>query len=349
MATSTSWAQDVITCDLCDKAAQQFCNSCQVNLCETCVKKHRNEFKTLVHEIVPFIERKIQLVFSECGEHSGQRCEVSCKKCNTPVCIKCVGLGPHKGHDVEELTETHEKKIRKIKSDTEEIKTKLIPKYQIEDHKIENSISKTKSKIHDLGEKSKNVRKLWHQEVDNIFDKIDLLSQSLGEENLNALQGYHNKIRNLISEMNKTVKQNEKLLNSKKLLEVNKYESKLKRYKDVPGNMNLKCSFLGSNIDKGKELSIEIGGYPATLKQMSQPSLPTDVFRLTTGIRKLRNKVRVIATIPTNYNPLRGFACVEEPNAWIFDNETITNILGSICLFSLFWYGYMLFLYTVTN
>ena len=117
-----SWAQDVITCDLCDKVTQQFCNSCQVNLCDTCTKKHRDEFSSLMHEIVPFLGRKIQLVFPECREHSGQRCEVNCKKCNTPVCVKCIGLGPHKGHDVEELTEIHEDKIQKIKSDTEELK-----------------------------------------------------------------------------------------------------------------------------------------------------------------------------------------------------------------------------------
>nr|XP_022312012.1 tripartite motif-containing protein 2-like [Crassostrea virginica] len=209
MASSTSWAQDVITCDLCDKPTQQFCNSCQVNLCETCVKKHRDEFKSLMHEIVPLLERKIQLVFPECREHSGQRCEVNCKKCYEPVCVKCIGLGPHKGHDVEELTETYEKKIRKIKSDTEEINAKIIPKYQKEDDKIGNTISENISKIDDLGKESKKLRQLWHQEVDNVFDKIDSLGQSLGEENLNALQGYHNKIRKLISEMNETVKEAE--------------------------------------------------------------------------------------------------------------------------------------------
>nr|XP_022312010.1 uncharacterized protein LOC111117232 [Crassostrea virginica] len=202
MATSTSWAQDVITCDLCDKPTQQFCNSCQVNLCETCIKKHREEFGSLIHEVVPFLERKIQLVCPECREHSGQRCEVYCKKCNQPVCVKCIGLGPHKGHDVEELTETHENKIRKMKSDTGEINTKIIPKYQNEDHEIVISISTTKSKIEDLGKESIELRKLWHQEVDNIFDKIDSLSLCLGKENLNTLQGYHNKIRNLISELN---------------------------------------------------------------------------------------------------------------------------------------------------
>ncbi|XP_078330159.1 uncharacterized protein LOC111117483 [Crassostrea virginica] len=327
MATSTSWAQDVITCDLCDKPTQQFCNSCQVNLCETCVKKHRDQFKSLPHDIVPFLERKIQLVFPECREHTGQRCELNCKKCNTPVCVKCIASGPHKGHDVEELTEIHEKKIRKIKSDTEEIKAKIIPKYQNEDQKIGNSISKTKSKIEDLGKKSKKLRKLWHQEVDNIFDKIESLSQSLGEENLNALQGYHHKIRNLISEMNTIVKQNEKLSISNNLLEVNKYHSRINEYQDFPEHVDLKFPFLDSNIDKGKELSIEIGDYRVTLKEMSQPSLSTDVSHLTTGIGELMDKIRVIATIPTTYNPLDGVACVGEAEAWIYgENETITRI-----------------------
>nr|XP_022311684.1 tripartite motif-containing protein 3-like [Crassostrea virginica]XP_022311685.1 tripartite motif-containing protein 3-like [Crassostrea virginica]XP_022311686.1 tripartite motif-containing protein 3-like [Crassostrea virginica] len=327
MATSTSWAQDVITCDLCDKPTQQFCNNCQVNLCDNCVKKHRDEFKSLMHEIVPFLERKIQLVFPECSEHSGQRCELNCKKCNKPVCIKCIASGPHKGHDVEELTETHENKIRKIKSDTEEIRTKIIPKYQNEDHRIGNIISTTKLKIDDLGKESKELRKLWHQEVDNIFDKIDSLRQSLGEENLSALQGYHNKIRNLISEINTAVQQNEKLSISTNSLEVNKYQSKLNEYHDFPKYVHLKFPLLGSDIDKGKELSIEIGGFKATLKQMSQPSLSTDVSHLTTGIGKLMDKIRVIATIPTTYIPLYGIACVEEVEAWIYgNNKTITRI-----------------------
>ncbi|XP_078328823.1 uncharacterized protein LOC144623851 isoform X1 [Crassostrea virginica] len=327
MATSTSWVQDVITCDLCNKPTQQFCNSCQVSLCSDCVSKHTDAFKSMSHEIAPFLDRKTQLVLPACQIHSGQRCEVNCKECNTPVCIKCIGFGPHKGHDVEELTETHENKIRKIKSDTEEIQVKLIPKYQKEDVEIGKKISKTKSKIDDLGMESRKLRKLWHQEVDNIFDKIDSLSQSLTEKNLNAFQEYHNKIRDLISEMNTLVKQNEKLFNLNKLSEVNEYQSKLNEYQDFPEHVDLELPSLRSNIDQGKELIIEIGGYRATLKQMSQPSLSTDVSRLTTGIGKLMDKVRVIATIPTNYKPLYGVACVWGTEAWIFgQNKTITRI-----------------------
>ena len=244
MATSTSWAQDVITCDLCDKAAQQFCNSCQVSLCESCVKKHRDEVKSLPHDIVPFLDRKIQVVFPACKEHTGQRCEVNCKKCNKPVCVKCIGLGSHKGHAVEELTKTYEIELRKIKSDTEEIKAKLIPKYQNEDVEIGNRISKSLSKFDDLGNESKTLRKLWHQEVDDIFDKIDCLNQSLTEENLNVLQEHHNKIRRLITEMNTNVKQNETLFNSNIFSELNEYKSKLKEYYDFHENVDLELPSL---------------------------------------------------------------------------------------------------------
>ena len=116
MATSDGWAQDVITCDLCNKPTQQFCNSCQVSLCDTCVKKHREDFSSLSHDIVPFLDRKIQLECPECHHHPGQRCGANCLKCSEPVCFKSVISGPHKGHEVEELTKTHEnlKKTRNV-------------------------------------------------------------------------------------------------------------------------------------------------------------------------------------------------------------------------------------------
>ncbi|XP_078328800.1 uncharacterized protein LOC111116036 [Crassostrea virginica] len=175
--------------------------------------------------------------------------------------------------------------------------------------------------------KAKKIRTLWHQEVDKIFDKIDSLSQSLTEKNLNALQEYHNKIRDLISEMNTIVKQNEELFTSNKISDVNEYQSKLNEYQDFPEYVDLELPSLRSDIDQGKELIIEIGGYRATLKQMSPPSPSADVSRLTTGIGKLMYHVRVIATIPTIYKPLYGVACVGEAEAWIHgNNKTITRI-----------------------
>ncbi|XP_078330464.1 uncharacterized protein LOC144624504 [Crassostrea virginica] len=119
------------------------------------------------------------------------------------------------------------------------------------------------------------------------------------------------------------------MFNFNKLSEVNKCRSKLNEYQDFPEHGDLELLSLRSNIDQGKELIIEIGGFRATLKQISPPSCSpsADVSRLTTGIGKLMDQVSVIATIPTNYKPLAGVVCEGGAEAWIFgDNTTITRI-----------------------
>lgn len=118
--------------------------------------------------------------------------------------------------------------------------------------------------------------------------------------------------------MTETVQQNEKLINSCKFSEVNKYQSKFNNYYDV----GLKLSYLSSNIDPRTELSIEIGDYRATLKQMFKPNLITDVFLLTTRtVVGLMDEIRVVATIIVGYTPLVGVVCVGEAEAWISGQE----------------------------
>ncbi|XP_078330469.1 uncharacterized protein LOC144624508 [Crassostrea virginica] len=127
--------------------------------------------------------------------------------------------------------------------------------------------------------------------------------------------------------MDTLVKQNEKLFNPNKLSEVNKYQSKLNEYQDFPEYVDLELPSLKSNIDQGKELIIEIRGFRATLKQMSPPSPSADVSRLTTGIGKLMDQVSVIATVPANFNPVLGIACVWGTEAWIYgQNKHIKRI-----------------------
>ena len=104
---------------------------------------------SLIHEIVPFLDRKIQLVCLECKHHPGQRCEGTCLQCSKPVCLKCIITGPHKGHETEELTKTQENLKQKIEKDKEEIKAKIIPKYQRKNNEIEGSISVTKTQFDD--------------------------------------------------------------------------------------------------------------------------------------------------------------------------------------------------------
>ncbi|XP_056001869.1 uncharacterized protein LOC130048822 [Ostrea edulis] len=84
IATHSLQAQEVITCDLCVKPTQQFCNNCQLSLCVDCVSKHVDKLKYQQHDIVHFKDKKIQFVFPECEFHSSQRCEVHCHQCDVP-------------------------------------------------------------------------------------------------------------------------------------------------------------------------------------------------------------------------------------------------------------------------
>ena len=330
MATSDTRSQNVVLCnlcDLCDKSTHDFCNSCQVSLCEKCVKKHRVDFQSLIHDIVPFLDRKIQLVCPECQHHPGQRCEANCLQCSEPVCFRCVISGPHKRHEIEELTKTYDDIKKKIEKDKEEIKNKSIPEYQRKHAELENSMSRTKTMYDDIKTESEKLRKLWHQEVDSIFDKLDSMSQSHREENINFLQEYHTKIRKLISCMYETVEQNEKLLKSKKWSEVSKYMSKLKEYQNCPEKLDSHMPTLDSKIDHGKELSIKIGYFSAILKQLPQNSLPDDVFHSTKRIWEVNENASIIATIPTDYKNVLGVACVGDAEAWISgNNRTITRV-----------------------
>ena len=141
MATSTSWAQDVIICNLCENPALRFCNSCQTDLCLNCVGKHLHEFESLSHDIVPFQHRKIRLVLPECEFHPGQRCEAHCQQCQTPVCVKCF-TGNHKGHDVVELEEIVEKKKEIIRKEQQKTEANILSKYQTRDDNIKTQILK---------------------------------------------------------------------------------------------------------------------------------------------------------------------------------------------------------------
>ena len=179
-------------------------------LCEDYVRKHRDKFHHLPRDIVSFLDRRIQLAFPEWKKHSERRCEAQCQQCHTLVCIMCV-IGPHKGHDAEELSKTHERKIQKIKYDTQKLQVKVIPQYQEEYTKTGNTMSQAKSRFDDLRNESRKLRQLWHKEVDKIFDKIDSLNQSLRDRNLNCLQTHQNKIRNQIFEMTNIIKQNNKI------------------------------------------------------------------------------------------------------------------------------------------
>ncbi|XP_048766566.2 E3 ubiquitin-protein ligase TRIM71-like [Ostrea edulis] len=330
MATPSSWAQHGITCDFCDNPNQKFCNICQVSLCLDCVSKHVEKFKSLAHDIVPFTKRKIKLVFPDCEIHPNERCEAHCKKCDVPVCLKCI-LGPHNGHRYEDMSEIFNKKKKDIEKETQEIESNIIPQYEKKNEETENELSITITKFDEMAKEKEKHRKFWHQEVDTIFNKLGSLLNAMKENHLTVLKSHQSKVKNRIPDMTQRVQQNKEIIKSKNVSAVTNYESKLGENRNMPADIDVKMPSLKTNTVQGSELSLELEEYMATLQQISLSGLADDVYK--SPIRKLLDKVSVIATIPTEVNPLFHVACVGVDEAWVSgEDKTIrrVDIHGSV-------------------
>lgn len=103
-------AQDVVHCSLCNlSVAPMYCNICQLNLCKDCVVNHILD-ESKYHNVVPLKQRRSTTNYPKCPTHTSKQCELHCKQCNIPICIRCVSSAAHRGHEFVNLMKTHLKK-----------------------------------------------------------------------------------------------------------------------------------------------------------------------------------------------------------------------------------------------
>ncbi|XP_048778022.2 uncharacterized protein LOC125681824 [Ostrea edulis] len=328
MTTPTSHAQEVITCDLCVKPAQQFCNNCHLSLCVDCVSKHVDKLKYQPHDIVHFKNRKV--AFPESELYSNQRCEAHCQQCDVPVCLKCI-FGPHNGHKVKDMPEIFNDKKKKLEKETKEIESTVIPQYKKKNEETESKISIIMDKFDELDKEKEENRKSWHQEVDTIFNQLGSLIKSIKENLLAALNSQQSKIKSQIPDMTQTVQQNKEIMKSNNVSAVTNYKSKLDEYRNMPIDIDVKLPSLKTNTVQGRELSLELEEYKASLTQTKLSSLTEEISYL--SLQKLLDQGKSISTIPSGVTPLGAVACVGVDEAWVSGADKIVrrvDIHGSV-------------------
>ncbi|XP_062618798.1 E3 ubiquitin-protein ligase TRIM45-like [Saccostrea cucullata] len=230
--TSISSAQKIISCDLCDNSIQHFCNRSQVSLCEECINKLVKKDKAITHDSDPFKHGEIRIIFPECEFHPSHWCEGQCKLCDVPVCMKCV-ITSHNGHTMIDIADIFNDKKKEIQKETKEIESDLLPKCMKKNEDTEGEITKTMGKYIELEKEKEKQRKFWHQEVDDILNQLSSMTQSKKDEHLDDLKSHQAKLRDLIADMNKTVKENQEMLQSNKVSQVTNFNSRLKEYRDI--------------------------------------------------------------------------------------------------------------------
>lgn len=96
--------------------------------------------------------------------------------------------------------------MQEIEKETEEIETKIIPKYKTTNTIIEDKALKVTSECAKTESETEKLRDIWHQEVDAIFDKVGSVAQFFKDYKLAALTTEQSKIKKLVQDSIHTVR-----------------------------------------------------------------------------------------------------------------------------------------------
>jgi hypothetical protein len=152
--------------------------------------------------------------------------------------MKCV-LGPHKGHDADEMSKVVDSMKREIRKDNTEIETVLIPKYVERENEMKSKISNVNAKFGNLENEIEKKRELWHQQVNVIFDTMGSTLQSTKENDIDMLTTCHALLRDAILHLETQLEKNTALLKSIKTSEINSYQSNLLEYRDMVSEIDV--------------------------------------------------------------------------------------------------------------
>ncbi|XP_062604662.1 uncharacterized protein LOC134266439 [Saccostrea cucullata] len=309
MASSSTGAQDVITCDLCDKPTHQFCNNCNVTVCVDCIDKHIESLKSQIHDIVPYKERKKRLVFSACASHANQKGLRHCQQCDIPICFNCA-IGPHSGHTIKDMRDIVQQIKEEINRETQLIAF-LTSRIESNGAKIDQKISDMTEKFEEMEKKGENLRRIWNEEVDTIFNVLQSTIRTTKEKGIEALRSHQSMLQNSGTKLTLITQRNKEILESNKVSDATGYKQKVKKIV-FPMEFDVKIPSLKFKACPGSELNIELGEYKATLTQTSISTLTEENSILIA--RKSLDKV--VASISSGIKPLGPIICIGTHEAW---------------------------------
>nr|XP_022335435.1 uncharacterized protein LOC111132076 [Crassostrea virginica] len=224
-------AQDVLRCDVCSEIewekspAEVHCSTCHTNVCGPCVAKHMASNNSKKHDIVLLHSTNAEVDLPNCPSHSTVKCELFCKQCIVPICLKCLSSN-HNCHPVEEITELCVAIRADIQKNTEKLKTELIPKFE----KLaasEEGKAKQLTQAYEIFESSiEDHGKKIHKTVDAVITKYKAKAQLMSQTDAQILQQQREDINRLLSETKQEAAKNELLERSRNVTELLAYKEK---------------------------------------------------------------------------------------------------------------------------
>ena len=322
---SEKGAQDVLRCDVCsDKQrekspAEVHCNTCHTNVCSPCVAKHMTSNKSKKHDIVLLHSANTDVDLPNCPSHSTVKCELFCKKCTIPICLKCLS-STHNSHAVEEIIDMCKTIRADIQKNAGNLKTEIIPKFEKllidEDEKTKHLMQ-----AYDIFESSIDDHgKEIHKAVEAVITKYKAKAKQMKQTDFEILQQQKEDVNGLLSEAIKEATQND-------LLERSRNVTELMAFKPKPINTPVLKNIIPP-VFKPKPISddvIESFFPPIPNSKVEQGTASLDENKKLAAIGASTDEV--FFTFKTPYKQLLRVACEQSGRLWTSGNESMLRCL----------------------
>ncbi|XP_062570712.1 uncharacterized protein LOC134232744 [Saccostrea cucullata] len=281
-------AQDILLCDLCQTAAlQSHCELCHVNLCIGCVGKHLSD-SSKRHKVVLYNYRTSTHNYPTCTIHTEKHCELYCEKCDIPICLICISSGKHKGHDISDIRQKRNYKAKDLQEELQELENRIDPFYK--EIKSELNSEKISAEIHyeKLTTAVAKQGEDWHKEINTIVKKQKSEIDEMKSKHLDALNKQEKEIEKIISDVNQSILDLKKILDSSDVSLKPAYKSRNAQFKCFPPKVKVSLpSFSPFHINTDQlhamfgslsalSITMEEGGYTMiTTEAVSCPPAKT--------------------------------------------------------------------------
>ena len=324
---SEKGAQDVLRCDVCsDKErekspAEVHCNTCHTNVCSPCVAKHMTSNKSKKHDIVLLHSANTDVDLPNCPSHSKVKCELFCKKCTIPICLKCLA-STHNSHAVEEIIDMCKTIRADIQKNTRNLKTEIIPKFEKllidEDEKTKHLMQAYDSFESSVEDHGKEI----HKAVEAVITKYKAKAKQMKQTDFEILQQQKEDVNGLLSEAKQEAAQNELLEKSRNVTELMAFKAK-PIYAPV-------LKYIISPVFKPKPISDDV-------IESFFPPIPNSKVVVEQGTASLDENKKLAAIgastdgllfiFQTPYKQLLRVACERFGRLWTSGNESMLRCL----------------------
>lgn len=323
-------AQDVVRCTLCKGSiVPMHCDICHVNLCKDCVETHISDV-TKDHKVVPLKHRGFTPAYPKCPKHSLKQCELHCKQCRNPICAFCISSKEHKGHKLVDILEIFKSKKESLKRDLKELEKSIFPKYR----ELASNIPVQKAS---LSKHSQELAKALDKKGDDLHREIDIIIQKL-KSDINEMESKHtivlddeeDKISQTISEIEQTIINVHKLLDSNDVNFVFSYKSNNAVFRKLPSRLKVNLPSFSPHQINREQIAQQIGSLSALsfTKEERVYTEKTTEGTSSSSFKPLMDKPSIITTINSKHSSLYNVACLGDDNIWTSGDDNIMNLFN---------------------